>query len=570
MRFTRRRGARALVCACLAGVVVLTPNNAIAYTASSAPIQQSIGLPPLPVPPPPGPPAPGPALPALPGPPAPGPALPALPGPPPPGPALPALPGPPALPGVTGPTLPANDLEAMAGAIPPAQMARMAPAVTIPGPALAPVPRAHCDSRSRPLAGMQGRLTAAAMNSSGSEDGWTCNLEEVGHHLTPGGFRVWSYTDRQGRTCAYYDTSFTAPANIVSLAAGPSLGVVVLDMSDPAHPVQTSVLQTLAMLAPHESLNLNTRRGLLAADVGNAATAPGGLAIYDVSGDCRHPVLASQLPLATGHESGFSPDGNTFWASGAAGYIYAVDVRDPRRPHVVWQGAYYAHGLNLSHDGNTLYQTDPINGNVGLLDVSEVQARDPHPQVHDISRMTWPTVSIPQNTVPFTRSGHHYLLEFDEFAFRFNRPTVNDLAGAARIIDIEDPRAPRIASDLRLEVNMPAEHRAAAGDPSPLPPIQALGYAAHYCALPRQEDPEIVACSFLNSGLRVFNISDPTRPREVAYFVAPPRAGKIAGLLPGNLAFSQPAFNPERREIWYTDAGSGFYVVRLSREAWSR
>jgi hypothetical protein len=66
----------------------------------------------------------------------------------------------------------------------------------------------------------------------------------------------------------------------------------------------------------------------------------------------------------------------------------------------------------------------------------------------------------------------------------------------------------------------------------------------------------------------VFNISDPADPREVGYFIAPPRAGHIAGLLPGDLALSQPAFDPQRREIWYTDAGSGFYAVRLSQDAW--
>ena len=68
----------------------------------------------------------------------------------------------------------------------------------------------------------------------------------------------------------------------------------------------------------------------------------------------------------------------------------------------------------------------------------------------------------------------------------------------------------------------------------------------------------------------MFNISDPLHPREVAYFVAPPRAGTLAGLLPGNLAFSQPAFDPARREVWYTDAGSGFYTLRLSPDAWPR
>lgn len=480
---------------------------------------------------------------------------------------LPALPGPPALPGVRGPQLPANDLEAML-ALPPAQLATMKPAMTIPGPELKPVPRAHCDENSRPLSGMQGRVSLKAINSRAADRGWTCNVSEVSHHLTPGGFRVWRYTDHQGHTCAYYDTSFTAPANLVSIAGGPSLGVVVLDMTDSAHPAQTATLRSLAMLSPHESVNLNMKRGLLAAEVGNAVTSPGTMAIYDLSKDCRHPSLQAQMPILTGHESGFSPDGNTFWIGGGLGYMYAVDVSDPKRPHVVWQGAYYSHGLSLSEDGNTLYHTDPINGNVGLIDVSQIQARNPHPKVYDISRITWPSVSVPQNTAAFTSHGHHYVLEFDEFAFRFNPATVDDQVGAARIINIDNPQKPRIVSNVRLEVNMRDAHRAVDADPAAFPPTQVFGYAMHYCSIPRWKDPQIVACSSVNSGLRVFNISDPADPREVGYFIAPPRAGHIAGLLPGNLALSQPAFDPQRREIWYTDAGSGFYAVRLSPDAW--
>ena len=31
---------------------------------------------------------------------------------------------------------------------------------------------------------------------------------------------------------------------------------------------------------------------------------------------------------------------------------------------------------------------------------------------------------------------------------------------------------------------------------------------------------------------------------------------------------SQPAFVPDRREIWYTDGTSGFYALRLTNGAW--
>ncbi|TAM11547.1 MAG: hypothetical protein EPN72_10740 [Nevskiaceae bacterium] len=526
---------------------------------------------------------------------------------------------------VQGPALPLNDVANITFGLAASQLAtEMTPTVLF-APALAPVPPAQCDSGySAPLTplappgGVQGRVTAADINSPQADQGWACNMKLVSNYGDlPGGFRTWRYTDTQGHTCAYYDTSFAGgPTAIVSLGGGPSLGVAVLDMDDPAHPQLVKTLtDSLAMLAPHESLNLNAKRGLLAADVGNAATLPGTMAIYDISGDCRNPVLKGQFPSITGHESGFSPDGNTFWIAGGFGYIQAIDVTDPTQPKELWRGPYYSHGLNFSADGDTLYHTDTVNGNLGLMDVSEIQNRDANPRVRDIARVSWPTATIPQNTVPFTRDGHQYLLEFEEFAFRFNPATVNDSPGAARILNIDDPAHPFIVSNIRLAVNMQAEHKAADLDPTPLPPNQVLGYAFHYCALPTQDNPQIAACSTITSGLRVFDISDVAHPREVAYFLAPPKAGRLlkalqpltaggsvlsqnvanltntlTGVLPnvtaavpdpsiltteildvgpGELAFSQPAFDPARCQIWYTDSISGFYVLQVPQSIWA-
>src|SRR4051812_43630440 len=72
-------------------------------------------------------------------------------------------------------------------------------------------------------------------------------------------------------------------------ALSSGIGVVVLDMADPAHPQQTALLTEVPMLSPHESLSLNTARGLLAAVSGNPAAAPGLVSLYDLHQDCRHP-----------------------------------------------------------------------------------------------------------------------------------------------------------------------------------------------------------------------------------------------------------------------------------------
>jgi hypothetical protein len=414
---------------------------------------------------------------------------------------------------------------------------------------------------------VQGRVPASALNSPASANGYTCNLRETGHQGSSGGFKVLRYIDKQRHECAFYDTALLFPLNAVRLS-GPSLGVAVLDMSDSAHPVQTATLTELPMLSPHESLSLNTRRGLLAAVLGNPATYPGLVSIYDVSNDCRHPVLDSTtLSARFGHEGNFSPDGNTFYAAGTAVQsVTAIDVSDPKYPHAVWQGNEYSHGLTLSDDGDRAYVADPINSQLLILDTSQIQARVPNPQAREISRLTWNTATIPQNAIPITIHGKRYLLEFDEYAFRFSGNAPPDTVGAARIIDISDEAHPRVVSNLRLEVDQPAEHHAANADPGAQSPVQ--GYAAHYCNVPREVDPGIVACSFIASGLRVFDIRDPLHPKEVAYFIAPPHPEPENGLDGSNFAMSKPAFAPERREVWYSDGTSGFYVLRLNPSAW--
>ena len=74
------------------------------------------------------------------------------------------------------------------------------------------------------------------------------------------------------------------------------------------------------------------------------------------------------------------------------------------------------------------------------------------------------------------------------------------------------------------------------------------------------------------SGLRVFDIRDPLKPREIAYFNAPvtPRIVPPAGIVPApsNWAMSSPSFVPERGEIWYSDGLSGFYAVRVTNGVW--
>ena len=426
-------------------------------------------------------------------------------------------------------------------------------------------PRADCGPGARPEPGLQGRVPADV-----PDDGYACNAELVSHEGSAGGFKVERFVDQAGRQCAYYDTTLLFPVQAIQQLQDQATGVAVVDMTDPEHPVRTETLRTPAMQTPHESVVLNEKRGLLVAVMGNPAFAPGFVDVYDLNADCRHPRLESSLPVGLlGHESGFAPDGNTFYATSLFNdTVTAVDLTDPKLPLPLGVYEYPSHGFALSSDGNRGYVA-ALNEGLIVVDTSEIQARKPSPQMPEISRLDWPYRSVPQINIPVSIGGRPYLVEVDEFAtdeegnydFEGNAPNV----GAARIIDISDERAPTVVSNIRLEVNQPKHRDQIGGDPGAGNPLQ--GYAAHYCGVPRQADPGIVACSFIASGLRVFDIRDPYAPREVAYFVAPPAPSPVAAER-SNFAMSKPAFDPARRTVWYSDGNSGLYAVRLANGAW--
>lgn len=438
---------------------------------------------------------------------------------------------------------------------------------------VAATPRAQCGPGSRPETGMQGRVSRAEHESGRAAEGYTCNTELVGSYTVPnatgtvGGFKVERYRDASGRDCAYYDTTLLYPTNIFDLEAG----VNVLDMSNPAEPVLATQLMTPAMLSPHESVVVSQEGGVLAAVTGNPLFYPGIVDVYDISQDCRNPQLRFSAPLGfLGHESGIAPDGKTFYsASPGTPTLTAVDISDPTLPRPLWTGQIQSHGLSLSADGNRAYVAAGDDRGLLILDTSEIQARKPDPQVREVSNVTWDTMTIPQNAIPFTSHGKPYVLEIDEYSGTGGGGSVaahGPVVGAGRIIDISDETKPVVISDLRLEVHQPDNRAAIANDPGAQNPTQ--GYAGHYCNLPTRVDPPIVACSMIISGLRVFDIRNPKRPREVAYFNAPVYPRATPYFEASNWAMSSPAFVPERKEIWYTDGFSGFYVVRVTNGAW--
>src|SRR5688572_1985605 len=458
-----------------------------------------------------------------------------------------------------------------------------------PVPWIGPVPRAECSPGDRTESGLQGQTTPAERSSGDSKLGYNCNLELVGQFQGEG---TWSqkgpaYLD----DCAYYGTDSNANMQ--------HRGVTVVDASDPRRPRATAYLDdTSSMLDPHETLKSNERRKLLA---GARRDGP-GFALYDLSADCRRPVLKSDIELSgsSAHMGGFAPDGLTYYVGqsnrGIGGLMAIVDTTDPSNPkHLLnWQflGDGRPHDVNLSKDGTRLYSGQPGNfGNTGssigpnglvILDVSDVQNRLPNPQVRIVSRLFWSDSGQAEQMLPITIKGRPYIISTDEsggqggtggFAAACARGA--QPYGFAQLIDISDESNPKLVSRLMLEASVNANCKQQLADP----PDVGGGrpdYSGERCTVDRVNNATMAACGYRDAGLRVFDIRDPYHPKEIAYY----KPGAVGKNVPaGSGAWSPTAVRTFDRiaglprikrhgqelHIWFVSDDNGFQIVRFTK-----
>ncbi|NEW27073.1 LVIVD repeat-containing protein [Nocardia cyriacigeorgica] len=375
---------------------------------------------------------------------------------------------------------------------------------------------AVCGPGSSPETGIQGEVTQADRTSGRSA--YSCNLRLVGRYAGNGS----SWVSPSFESCAYMSAAW--PSN----TTGSAPGVHVVEVSDPVHPRLSTRLAEPAMESTWESLKVNKPRGLLAGVSSGPGLGAGYFSVYDIGTDCAHPRLLNtgagsriDVPIPViGHEGEFSPDGRTYWASSAAGGVLtAIDITDPANPRVAWQGTVgiaASHGFSFSPDGNRMYLANTTPAGVTILDTSSVQRRDPLPAVTQVSNMNWTDGLATQHTIPVTVQGRPYLIVPDEAG-----------SGGVKFIDIEDDRAPRRVGGVRLDINLPTNISKWLGTSMT---NGIFSYDSHYCAVDRAADPTTLACSWFQSGVRVFDIRDMQHPREIAYYNPPGQADRRAQL----------------------------------------
>jgi hypothetical protein len=416
----------------------------------------------------------------------------------------------------------------------------------------ASVPKAVCGPTDHTESGLQGETTEQERFGGDSERAYNCNLELVGEE--PQDTYQGAYSQdgpAYSGHCAYYgnDRGFTT-----------GQGIKVIDASDPQHPVvSTQLTDTAAALAPHETVHV--QRGLLVAGQTTGPNAgAGNFAVYDVSADCAHPVLKGSINASSSalhHMGDFAPDGKTFYASqnGGGASLYIFDVSDPAHPLALppWNyvGDGRPHSLDLIPDGflpgvpgGTLAFVGqngsfPFTaGGDGLVveDVSDYQFRRPNPQIRIVSKLFWPDQGGAESMIPVKIKGHPYIISTDESggaggAGGWQAACARGASafGYPQIIDVADVTNPRIISKLRLEVSDPANCEALRLETPPDVPGTAPGtnlpaisgttnYSEEACVPDNRDDAKMLACGFQNAQLRVFDVSDPTDPKEIAYW----------------------------------------------------
>jgi hypothetical protein len=411
------------------------------------------------------------------------------------------------------------------------------------------VPKAVCGPNDHTESGLQGETTQQERFGGDSERAYNCNIQLVSEEPQDTFQGAYSqdgpaYYD----VCAYYGTDNNT-----------GQGIKVIDVSDPEHPrVATHLTDTPAALAPHETVHTNAKSRLLVA----GQTGGDNFAVYDIS-DCRHPVLKSSLTLpgSNGHMGNFAPDGKTFYlsqnpcCSGFGGPLFIVDLSDPSHaqmlPTWTFAGDGRPHSLNVNPqgfapglaEGTRSYMNQgrsfPFSdGGDGLVitDVSDYQQRRPTPSIRIVSTLFFTDQGTGESMIPVKIKGHPYLISTDEAgaaggAGGWATACARGVGafGFPQIIDVADEAHPKVIAKLRLQVSDPANCASLLAETPPDVPGTAPGtnlpaisgttnYSAESCVADNPEDTKMLACGFQNAQLRVFDISDPTHPKEIAYW----------------------------------------------------
>ena len=246
------------------------------------------------------------------------------------------------------------------------------------------------------------------------------------------------------------------------------------------------------------------------------------------------------------------------------GPVADVDDALPEEVRGATSSEYVSHEAWPSHDGTKLYVGGqlPMWEVFTIVDIADWLKRDasgaPAGTPRVISQRSGRGHSVRTATV----DGRRYALHSEESVFFAPYGCVpeemNPIAGASEpwLTDITDEANPVRVSQFGLAINQP-ENCAAQSE-------SEVSGSVHYHDVDDEADTTFVMASMWNSGVRIFDIRNPAKPTEVAYF-------NPADVDPGpettlDHAWAHVRYVKETGHIWFSTASGGFWVVELGRK----
>ena len=334
----------------------------------------------------------------------------------------------------------------------------------------------------------------------------------------------------------------------------------VVDVSDSSAPTVVTKLTTTGMQNNWESMKVHEGRGLLAGYQADGTVVD----LYDVSADCKAPVFQSSLNVGgIGHSGNFSEDGSVYYASSLySGEVFAIDVMDPAQPRLITSkffdtagNSIGSHDLSIGKNGTRGYFTFPslinaFNGTLAIVDLTSVKERADAAEGRSVKDFEWQDGAASQYPIPITYRGADHLVVTDELGSGACGNPAKPHFGYAHIFDLRDEQMPRLVSQVKTAAQDAANCEAATRSAGTF-----FGVGTHYCNVDRRDDPRLLSCGLWSGGVRVFDIRNPWRPREIAYFDTAGTDDMVPGL---------QRILVDKRELWVASTAGTFYVLKFA------